>query len=173
MARNPERFAIGIVIILLLSLTPLIAWLLLTFGINAQWWAKYAVRIATGILIYIAAVYAISGLYDDEDEAVEVDGIAKGKLTVNKFMLIAGIIIIGIGWLTDVSAWMVSYFHLTFRFEFIGVTYKNTSIVERLIISIFTFIGALLIKKSFGRKDATDEELPDADELYEKTKKKH
>jgi uncharacterized membrane protein len=170
MARNPERFAIGIVIILILALTPLIAWLLLTVGVNDQWWAKYAVRIATGIFIYIAALYAISGLYDDE--TVEVEGEDKGKLTVNRFMLLAGIIVVAVGWLTDVSAWIVSYFHLTFQFEFIGITYRNTSIVERLIISVFTIVGAFLIKHSIGRKERTETAWPDANELYEKTKKR-
>jgi len=167
--RNLERFGIGIVIILILSLTPLTAWLMMTVGVDKQWWGKYAIRIVTGLLIYIAAMYAISGLSDQDTVEVEGD---KGKLTVNRFMLVAGLIIIAVGWLTDISAYLVSSFHLTFWLELGGVVYKNTSVWERLIISVFTFVGAFLIKRSIGRKESTETDWPDASEIYEKTKKR-
>jgi hypothetical protein len=88
-------------------------------------------------------------------------------------MLVAGIVVIGFGWLTDISSWLVTQFHLTFWFEFGGIAYENTSIPERLIISVFTFIGAFLIKRSISRKEWTQTEWPDAGELYEKTKRRH
>jgi hypothetical protein len=168
MSRNPERVVIGIIIVLLLALTPLIAWLVATFGVDDEWYAKYVIRIVTGILVYAAAMYALSGISDDE--TVEVEGEDPGKLTLNKILFIAGIIIIAVGWLSDISVYIVNQLHLTLWFEFGGVVFKNTSIPERLIISAFTFVGAFLIKRSFGRTDRI-EEWPDATELYEKTKK--
>jgi hypothetical protein len=169
MSRNPERVVIGIIIVLILALTPLIAWLVATFGVDDEWYAKYVIRIVTGILVYAAAMYALSGISDDE--TVEVEGEDPGKLTLNKIMFIIGIIIIGVGWLSDISVYLVNQFHLTLWFEFGGVVFKNTSIPERLIISAFTFVGAFLIKRSFGRAERI-EEWPDVTELYEKTKKR-
>jgi hypothetical protein len=167
--RNLERFAVGIVIIFILSLTPLISWLMDTTGVQHQWWGVYVERIVTGILLYIAAMYAISGL-DDED-TVEVEG-DPGKLTVNKFMLLAGVILIGIGWLTDISSYIVSTFHLTWWVSFNGIVYKITTIQEKLILAAFTFVGAFLIKRSFSRRDREEKELPDTTDLYEKTKRR-
>jgi hypothetical protein len=167
--RNLERFAIGVVIILILSLTPMISWLMDSTGVQNQWWGTYATRIVTGVLIYIAAMYALSGLSDEDTVEVEGD---PGKLILNWYMFGVGIIIIGVGWLTNIASWIVSYFHLTWWLTFNGTVYKITSIQDRIILACFTFVGAFLIKHAFGRRERDTIELPDETELYEKTKKR-
>jgi len=166
--RNLERFGVGIVIILILALTPLIAWLCESAGLKGQWYDTYVERILTGILIYVAAMYALSGLSDDDSVEVEGD---PGKLTLNWIMLVAGVLVIGVGWLTDISSYIVDYCHLAWWLTFNGAVYKIVAIQQRLILAAFTFIGAFLIKHAFGRRDRDTWEPPDETEVYEKTKR--
>jgi len=168
--RNLERFAVGVVIAVILALTPIIPWVLETVGVTTQWWAKYVVRIVTGLLLYVIAMYAVSGLSDDD--TVEVEGGDPGKLTINKGLFIVGVIVIAIGWLTDISSYIVQQFNLTWWVNLGGTTYKISNIPERLIIAVFTFAGAILIKYSISRKEREEMDFGDTSDIYERTKRR-
>jgi len=147
MDKNPERTVVGLIIILIIAFTPIIAWFVTSLGLNSEDWGKYVIRGLTGVITYIAAVYAISGLREPKQKVEK-----EGKVTVHYYMLIAGIAIIAVAWFTDISELLITTFGLQWEFEIGGTVYANTSIPARLFTSLFTFLGALLIKNSIKRK---------------------
>jgi len=165
--KNPERLIIGLAVILLVSFTPMVPWLITSLGITDAPWSTFAIRMMTGILSLAAAIYAISGLREEGAKKQK-----EGKVQINHFLLLAGIIIIAVGWLTDISSWLVTSLGLEWSFEWGTSAYTNTSIPARLITAVFTFVGAVLIKKSFTRRKEVIavNQTPDAHILYERTR---
>jgi hypothetical protein len=168
MMRNPERLGVGIIIIIIVSFTPIIAWMVTSGGLNVEPYGRFVIRIVVGVITYVSAVYAISGLKDPEKKKPK-----EGKLTINYYLVFIGIFIIFVAWFTDISEWIVSTSGLTLDYELGGSEYANTSIPARLIVSGFTFLGAYLIKKSSKREPEVyikeQSRLPNAQSVYEHT----
>jgi len=165
--KNPERLVIGLAAIVLISFTPIVPWLVTSLGLSSEPWFTFVVRMLTGVLSLAAAVYAISGIREEGERKPK-----EGKIKINLVVLLIGVIILLVAWLTDLSNWIVTSFGLDISFELGTAAYNNTSIPARFITALFTFLGALCIKKSFTRKKevVAVSQTPDVHTLYERTR---
>jgi len=147
-----ERLGIAIIFIFLIVFTPLVSWITDSFNLGEPW-NMIAMRSLTGVLLYLLGVYALSGLKSDLKTKPKV---AVGKRQINYVGILCGIGLIGVMWFTDLSSIIVNTFYTNqATIKFLQWDLNISYIFIRLVISISTFIGIFIIKKSTARKMET------------------
>ena len=149
----------ALIFIFLIIFTPLISWIVDSFKLSPPY-DMIVMRALTGITLYASSVYALSGIFKSKPK------FNVGKRQINTWGIISGAALIILMWFTDLSNWIVALFYKQDQVIHIFIWDLNIQyIMIRLVVSISTFIGVYLIKRSTAKKLDSQAKVEEPDYL--------
>jgi len=143
-----ERIIIAAIFASIVTFTPIIPWLVEdVLMVNEDPLHTMLLRGLTGVTMYLISSYVLSGIKPRNNQ------VKIGKRKINAYGILAGIIIIGTAWFTDISTYILTILHLQkFCIKLYVWTIDMHFILIRLLIGLMTFVGVYIIKHSIKRE---------------------
>lgn len=129
---------------LIVAFTPIVPIMLKTYDITNI----YIIKATIGLLTLTCGWGVIWSLFRKENE---VKTRKEGKLRFRPVLMVAGILLIGVAWFTDVPLWLSDWTGLSTTFSYNGET-LNGGVGLRIWTSVLTGIGIVCLRFSTYRE---------------------
>jgi hypothetical protein len=150
---------IGLIGFAIITFTPVIPLMLNNYGIDNIIYIKAVIG-----MLSLACGYAIA--YGFLFKSDKPPSSKEGKLKVNLILMIIGLILITLAWISNLPQMLADFSGLGETFDFGDDLGMPGGLGVRIFTSLLTVIGVLLIKLSMKRETHVVARLPDSEKTY-------